>query len=124
MRRARRTASHDDGPHPLADEAEGYLLARLHHDDARREAEDLCARLPWLTTAQAEELARHYVRHRIGLTRRMLLSTLERADQLRQEYESRYSALRRALLRRHAAGACAVLAGAAAVSTLVRLLDR
>lgn len=124
MRRARRTASHDDGPHPLADEAEGYLLARVHHDDARREAADLCARLPWLTTAQAEELSRHYVRHRIGLTRKMLLGTVERAGQLRQEYESRYTALRRALLLRHAVGACAVLACAAAVSTLVCLLGR
>ncbi|GGY33029.1 hypothetical protein [Streptomyces djakartensis] len=119
MTHARHTAPHDDGHHPLADEAEGYLLARLHHDDARREAEDLCARLPWLTSAQAEELSRHYVRQRVRLTRRMLLTTVERAGRLRQEYESRYATLRQALLRRHAAGACAALACAAGVSTLI-----
>ncbi|WP_030901619.1 MULTISPECIES: hypothetical protein [unclassified Streptomyces] len=124
MRRTRHSAPHDDGHHPLADEAEGYLLARLHHDDAHREAEDLCARLPWLTTAQAEELSRYYIRQRIALTRQMLLSTVERAGRLRQEYESRYADLRQTLLRRHAAGACVTLACAAAVSTLICRLGR
>ncbi|GAB2735435.1 hypothetical protein [Streptomyces bullii] len=120
---------HADGPHgdresALAAEAEGYLLARLHHDRALREAEDLCVLLPWLTTAQAEDLTRHYVDRRRELTRRMLLDTVRRADELRQEYESRYAALRRDLLRRHAAGACAVLACAGGMSTLLCLLGR
>ncbi|MEV8596237.1 hypothetical protein [Streptomyces sp. NPDC052012] len=108
----------------LADTVEGYLLARTHLDQAHREAESLCSRLPWLTTAQAEEVTRHYIRQRIDLTRRMLVSTTERADQLRKEYEARYAALRRDLLRRHAACACAVVAAAGAVSTVACLLAR
>ncbi|MDN0200670.1 hypothetical protein [Streptomyces sp. S.PNR 29] len=118
-----------DGPHgdragPLVNEIEGYLMARAHHDDARREAADLCARMPWLTAAQAEDLTSHYVRQRIDLTRQMLLATVARAAELRQEYENRYAELRRDLLRRHAACACAVLVGATGLSTLPCLLSR
>ncbi|GAB2864271.1 hypothetical protein GCM10027074_34480 [Streptomyces deserti] len=113
-----------NGARTLADEAEGYLLAHLHHDQARREAEELCAAMPWLTATQVEELTRHYVRRRIDLTRRMLLDTARRADELRQEYEDRYATLRHDLLKRHAACACAVLACAGGVSTLAGLLAR
>jgi hypothetical protein len=108
----------------LADEAEGYLLAHAHRDQARREAEELCARMPWLTAAQAEELTGHYVRRRLDVTRQLLHSTVRRAEELRQEYESRYAALRHTLLRRHAACACAVLACAGGVSALTVLLTR
>lgn len=108
----------------MAGEAEGYLLARAHRDQARREAEDLCARMPWLTAAQAEDVTRHYTRKRIDLTRQMLLSTVERAAQLRQEYETRYAALQRDLLKRHAAGACAALICIGGAGTLASLLSR
>ncbi|MEU6177347.1 hypothetical protein [Streptomyces coeruleorubidus] len=124
MRRGGHQAPHDDPRPALADEAEGYLLAHAHRDQARREAEDLCARMPWLTTAQAEELTGHYVRRRLDVTRQLLHSTVRRAEELRQEYESRYAALRHALLRRHAACACAVLACAGGVSALTALLTR
>ncbi|MDQ1015629.1 hypothetical protein [Streptomyces afghaniensis] len=124
MRRGRHEAPYDDPRHALADEAEGYLLAHLHRDRARREAEELCARMPWLTTAQAEELTGHYVRRRLDVTRQLLHGTVRRAEELRQEYESRYAALRHALLRRHAACACALLACAGAVSALAVLLIR
>jgi hypothetical protein len=117
-------APYGDARHALADEAEGYLLAHAHRDQARREAEDLCARMPWLTTAQAEELTGHYVRRRLDVTRQLLHSTVRRAEELRQEYESRYAALRHTLLRRHAACACAVLACAGGVSALTILLTR
>ncbi|MCL6732204.1 hypothetical protein PWE32_08190 [Streptomyces neyagawaensis] len=70
----------------------------------------MCARMPWLTTAQAEDVTAHYLRRRMDLTRQILLATTERAGQLREEYETRYAALRRSLLRRHAACACALLA--------------
>ncbi|BCL18262.1 hypothetical protein ACPCBX_06265 [Streptomyces tuirus] len=106
----------------LADEAEGFLLARAHHDQARREAEDLCARMPWLTTAQVEELTGHYVRRRLDVTRDLLLATASRAGKLRQEYEARYASLRRALLKRHAAGVCAVLVCLGGANALARLL--
>ncbi|GGX19255.1 hypothetical protein [Streptomyces lomondensis] len=124
MRRGRREAPAGGPRDVLADQVEGFLLARTHHDQARREAEDLCARMPWLTTAQAEEVAGHYVRKRLDVTRELLLGTVQRADQLRHEYESRYAALRHALLRRHAAGACAVLACAAGVGALASLPTR
>ncbi|GGW66113.1 hypothetical protein [Streptomyces caelestis] len=124
MRRAGHEAPYDAPRHALADEAEGYLLAHAHREDARREAEELCARMPWLTTAQADELTCHYVRRRLDVTRQLLRSTVRRAEELRQEYESRYAALRHTLLRRHAACACAVLACAGGVSTLTVLLSR
>jgi hypothetical protein len=124
VKRVRHHARHAERNSVLANTVEGYLLARSHHDQARREAETLCARMPWLTTAQAEDVTRHYVRQRIDLTRQMLLGTAERAAQLRQEYEERYAALRHDLLKRHAACACAVLACAGAVSTLVCVLTR
>ncbi|WP_104782254.1 MULTISPECIES: hypothetical protein [Streptomyces] len=108
----------------LADETEGFLLAHAHRDRAQREAEELCARMPWLTTAQAEELTGHYVRRRLDDTRQLMLGTVRRAGELRQEYESRYAHLRRALLRRHAAGACAVLACAAGAGALADVLAR
>ncbi|MDQ0711201.1 hypothetical protein QFZ55_000653 [Streptomyces luteogriseus] len=118
MRRGRHGTPAGEPHSVLADETEGYLLAHAHRDRAQREAEELCARMPWLTTAQSEELTGHYVRRRLDVTRQSMLDTARRADELRQEYESRYTDLRRALLRRHAAGACAVLACAAGAGSL------
>jgi hypothetical protein len=91
---------------------------------ARTEAEDFCAEMPWLATAQADEVTQRYIRRRLDMTRRTLRETVERAAQPRQEYETRYATLRRDLLRRHAARASAVLVGAGAVSTFVCLLGR
>ncbi|MFG2678164.1 hypothetical protein [Streptomyces sp. NPDC048392] len=99
----------------IAAQAEGFLLAREHRHDADREAQALCSALTWLTTAQAEDLTRHYVSHRIALSRRMLSATVNRADELRGEYEARYQQLRRDLLRRHAAWACGMVVCAAGV---------
>ncbi|MFE9115076.1 hypothetical protein ACFYN9_36485 [Streptomyces collinus] len=124
MRRVRRGTPAGEPSSVLADETEGYLLAHSHRDEAQHEAEDLCARMPWLTTAQAEELTAHYVRRRLDVTRQLMLGTVRRAAELRQEYESRYAELRRALLRRHAAGACAVLACAAGVGAAAGVLIR
>jgi len=103
---------------------EGYLLARAHHDQAHREADDLCARMPWLTTAQAEDLTHHYVEQRLQLSRQLLRDAADRAAHLRQEYEDRYVGLRRDLFRRHTAGACAVVAFSTAIGTLTALLAR
>ncbi|WP_328741552.1 hypothetical protein OG436_02550 [Streptomyces caniferus] len=90
----------------LAHEVESYLLVEAERAQARREAEALCAKLPWLTTAQADDLARHYMDQRLGLTCQALQAIADRAKRLRGEYEARYAALRRTLLRRHAACAC------------------
>ncbi|MFJ6386963.1 hypothetical protein ACIQJT_05085 [Streptomyces sp. NPDC091972] len=124
MIRGRVRRSHADHASALAAEAEGYLLLRSHYDDARREAGELCAEMPWLTTAQAEDLAHHYCERRMLLARHMLRVTVQRADQLCQEYENRYQELRRALLKRHAACASAVMACAAGVGAAVGVLTR
>ncbi|MFG2133525.1 hypothetical protein ACGFNV_37990 [Streptomyces sp. NPDC048751] len=121
MRRLRHRAASHEGDSELATTVEGYLLAHSLHEQARREAEDLCARLPWLTTDQAEDVTRHYVLQRIDVSRRVLQSSVERAAQLRHEYEDRYATLRHDLLKRHAACACAVLAFAGALSALSAL---
>lgn len=105
----------------LAGEAEGYLKARIYHLQAREEAETLCSRLPWMTTAQAEEVTRHYIEQRLTLTRQTLL---HHVDDLREQYENRYQQLRRDLLRRHTISACAVLAGCAAINAAVCTLWR
>ncbi|WP_328558512.1 hypothetical protein [Streptomyces coelicoflavus] len=99
----------------IATQAEGYLRAQAHYDEARSEARALCDRMPWMTTAQAEDFTRHYVDHRLTLTRAMLRATVARAGELRQEFEGRYLQLRRALLRRHASWVSVVLASAAAM---------
>jgi hypothetical protein len=124
VRRGRRGTPAGEPSSVLADETEGYLLAHAHRDQAQREAEEFCALLPWLTTAQVEQLTAHYVRRRLDVTRQLMLGTVRRAAELRQEYENRYTELRRALLRRHAAGACAVLACAAGVGAVAGVLIR
>ncbi|MFG3658488.1 hypothetical protein [Streptomyces sp. NPDC047706] len=104
----------------LANEAEGYLLAQAELGQARSEAAALCGRLPWLTTGQAEDLSRHYMEQRMGLTRQALQATADRAKLLRGEYEARYAELRQALLRVHTAGACLLVACCSAAVLLLR----
>ncbi len=108
----------------LVTEVEGHLLAQAERDRARREAEALCARLPWLTGAQAEDVTRHYTEQRLALTCELLRATVARAEELRGEYEARFATLRRALLRRHAACAATVLAGAAAAASVLSAVTR
>ncbi|MFF3482081.1 hypothetical protein ACFYXC_02225 [Streptomyces sp. NPDC002701] len=108
----------------LANEVEGYLLLRAERDQARLEATALCARLPWLTTAQAEDLSRHYVEQRLGLTRQALQVTADRAHRLRAEYEARHAVLRRTLLKWHAACASLVLTAAGTAGTGLYVLAR
>ena len=108
----------------FANEVEGYLLLQAERERAQHEAAALCARLPWLTSGQAEDLTRHYTEQRLGLTRQAFQATAERAKCLRDEYEARYAALRRVLLRRHAACACLLLACSAVAGTGSALLAR
>ncbi|MCZ9355360.1 hypothetical protein NGM36_37380 [Streptomyces mutabilis] len=117
------------GPFPgpasaIATEAEGFLLARQHRHDAHREAQALCQALSWLTTAQAEDLTRHYIGHRLRLSRQLFEASLDRAEELRREYENRYLQLRRDLLRRYCVWASCVLACAAGVSGALCTLAR
>jgi hypothetical protein len=108
----------------LANEVEGFLLLQAEREQAQREAEALCARLPWLTTGQAEDLTRHYTEQRLGLTRQALQAFADRAGRLRGEYEARYADLRRTLLRRHGVWACLLLASSISVSTGAAWLTR
>ncbi|MFD7392031.1 hypothetical protein ACFV46_26575 [Streptomyces sp. NPDC059852] len=124
MRPGRHDVPAGEADSAVADEAAGYLLVHDHHVQACREAAELCALLPWLTTAQAEDVSRAYVQQRVDLTRRMLRATVERAGQLREEYEARYAELRRALLRRHTLAACVLVAGTGGAAALVSLLGR
>lgn len=79
--------AHADLNTALVGEVEGYLKARICHLQAREEAEALCSRLPWATTAQAEEITRHYIEQRLTRTRHTLAHHL---DELRDQYENRY----------------------------------
>ncbi|MGV9550586.1 hypothetical protein, partial [Streptomyces ardesiacus] len=78
----------------------------------REEARALCDRMPWMTSAQADDFTRHYVDHRLTLMRAMLSVTVTRAGELREEYEGRYLHLRRTLLRRHVTWLSVVLTSA------------
>ncbi|MGW1988272.1 hypothetical protein ACWCPJ_38500 [Streptomyces collinus] len=108
----------------LAAEVEGFLLLQTEREQAQHEAEILCARLPWLTTGQAEDLARHYTEQRLGLTRQAVQAFAARAGRLRGEYEARYADLRQTLLRRHVMWACILLASSVAVGTVTAWLTR
>ena len=102
----------------IATQAEGFLRAQAYYEEARAEARTLCDRMPWMTTAQAEDFTRHYVDHRITLVRAMLSETVTRTGELRQEYEGRYLQLRRALLRRHAGWVTVALASTTGLHAL------
>ncbi|MFJ5534682.1 hypothetical protein [Streptomyces sp. NPDC093261] len=108
----------------LANEVEGYLLLQAEREQAQRDAEALCARLPWLTSEQAEDLVHHYTEQRLCLTRQVLQATADRAKRLREEYETRYAALRRTLLRRHAVCACLLIVGSTVAGAGACLLAR
>lgn len=121
MSKGRRSRARADESTALVGEVEGYLKARTHYLQAVEEAETLRSRMPWMTTAQAEEITRHYIEQRIGLTRRTLVRHVE---DLREQYETRYRELRRDLLKRHGAVVCAVLAGSAGINAAVCILWR
>ncbi|MCP9956533.1 MULTISPECIES: hypothetical protein [Streptomyces] len=77
---------------------EGYLLAQAELLGARREGEAFARRMPWLTTAQHEEVARLYAEDRIELSKKVLRAIAGRCVELRGEYTARYVRLRQRLL--------------------------
>jgi hypothetical protein len=79
---------------------EGYLLLERERTTAHQEAEAFAQHLPWLTTGQHEEVVHLYTQHRLAVSHRSWQATAHRARQLRGEYQTRYDALRRRLLRR------------------------
>ncbi|MDN3292979.1 hypothetical protein QWM81_02720 [Streptomyces ficellus] len=77
---------------------EGYLLYQSELSKARAEGEAFAERMPWLTTAQYEEVARLYAQARLEVSTQMVRAIAARCAELRQEYTVRYEALRQRLL--------------------------
>ncbi len=94
---------------------EGHLLWQAEATRARSRARAFTARLPWLTTAQREEVERVYVCDHLDHATASLRATARRCEELRAEYRGAY----RALCRRLTAGAAL---GLAAVTALAALL--
>lgn len=99
MRQARQTRP--TGDHEIAaaiNEVEGYLLYQAELQTASEEAEAFVRRMPWLTTAQKEEVARHYADQRIELSKHLIRAIATRCGELRDEYTARYEKLRQRLM--------------------------
>ncbi|MCX5416283.1 hypothetical protein [Streptomyces sp. NBC_00059] len=75
-------------------QVEGYLLWNAEVEQARREARLFTEALPWLTTAQREDVERVYVTDRVAVCRETLTRIAGRATELRGEYTARYDRLR------------------------------
>ncbi|MCK7623429.1 hypothetical protein MUU72_10030 [Streptomyces sp. RS10V-4] len=82
----------------VINEIEGYLLWEAEKERAGAQAEDFCARLPWLTTAQRAEVVRHYSREQRAQSRSYLERVAARSAELRTAYEDTYRGLRRRLV--------------------------
>jgi hypothetical protein len=83
----------DDSARGLA-QIEGYLLWNAELEQARLQAGLFAEQLPWLTTAQREDVERVYAADRVAVSRATLLRIAERAVELRGEYTERYRRLR------------------------------
>ncbi|WUD70531.1 hypothetical protein OG937_01855 [Streptomyces sp. NBC_00510] len=113
-------SSADGGPTVVAGiaQCENFLSWHAAISDAKAAAETFADRMPWLTTAQRREVLRLYVADRLDQTCAAVTLISERERELSSEYNRRYSALRRRLLRR----VVAVALVAAAVCVPVPLL--
>ncbi|MEW2513237.1 hypothetical protein [Streptomyces sp. NPDC046870] len=101
--------AHDE--RDLVRQIEGHLLLAAAREEGRTAAVRLGSRLGWLTDSQREDVQRQFEDAYLALARLSWHRTAERAQELRQAYESRYRALRRRLLACCVLG-CAVLAAA------------
>ncbi|MFJ9037008.1 hypothetical protein ACIRF8_10530 [Streptomyces sp. NPDC102406] len=88
---------------------EGYLLWTSKVAETRTQAEAFTRRLPWLTTAQREEVERVFTEERLAFHRAALAQLADRARELRGEYEERYLRLRARCLAWCAGGVGAVV---------------
>ncbi|WP_405745203.1 hypothetical protein [Streptomyces canus] len=79
-------------------ELEGYLLAQTEVTDALSSAEAFAGQMPWLTTAQREEVVRLYATDRLQISRATLQRVTDRALELQCQYSSRYHVLQLRLL--------------------------
>ncbi|CAL9596695.1 hypothetical protein [Streptomyces sp. enrichment culture] len=94
---------------------EGHLMAEAHLREARARADAFVQRLPWLTTAEREEVAERYAEAYTDQITQALRMVARRAAELREEYTRRYAYLRRRLL---CATVATLAAGVAALGGL------
>ncbi|WP_328464982.1 hypothetical protein [Streptomyces sp. NBC_00448] len=73
---------------------EGYLMGHAEVERARSQARSFTDQLPWLTTAQREEVERVYVVERTAAAHAMFQRICDRAAELRAEYAERYLRLK------------------------------
>lgn len=99
---------------------EGYLLWSAELDNAQRQAALFTEQLPWLTTAQREDVERVYRAERVEASRAMLVRIAERVTELRAEYSGRYATLKA----RCVAVTVAAVGAAAAAGTAAGYLTR
>ncbi|MGW0563889.1 hypothetical protein ACWDZ4_25580 [Streptomyces sp. NPDC003016] len=99
---------------------EGYLLWSAEVAEARRQAGLFTEQLPWLTTAQREDVERVYTAERLAASRAMLVRIADRATALRGEYTERYCRLRTRCVAAAVLAAGAASGACAAVTFLVR----
>ncbi|MFD6281891.1 hypothetical protein ACFWFI_40990 [Streptomyces sp. NPDC060209] len=99
-------------------QVEGYLLLNAEVAEARRQARRFTGDLPWLTTAQREDVERVYVADRVEVCRETLTRIAGRAVELRGEYTARYDRLRARCVALSVLTAGAV-SGACAALTLI-----
>ncbi|MFD7899414.1 hypothetical protein [Streptomyces sp. NPDC059743] len=99
---------------------EGYLLWSAEVADARTRASRFSGQLPWLTTAQREDVERAYVADRLALSRATLVHVSERAAELREEYAERYRRLRTRCVAAAVLAVSTASGACAAVTLLVR----
>ena len=100
---------------------EGYLLWQAETDRARDSAREFSARLPWLTTAQREEVERAYTQDRLEQSKAYLVRIAARCRELQREYQERYNALRRRLVIVFVLGSCLTVALATVLSALLTM---
>ncbi|WP_225850914.1 hypothetical protein [Streptomyces sp. HPF1205] len=103
----------DHGPWHV--EVEGYLMWHAEVVRAQRQARAFTEQLPWLTTAQREEIERVYLADRTAASRVMLERIRDRAVELRHEYSARYLRVKLRCLAATVVSTCLVLAAGASV---------
>jgi hypothetical protein len=99
---------------------EGYLLWSAEVAEARRHADRFTEQLPWLTTAQREDVERVYTAERLAASRAMLVRISSRAITLRAEYSERYRRLKTRCVTVSVVCAAAASGACAALTLLIR----
>ncbi|MGW3441930.1 hypothetical protein ACWDB3_32635 [Streptomyces bacillaris] len=99
---------------------EGYLLWNAEIERARAQARRFTDQLPWLTTAQREDVERVYITERVAASRDALTRVRDRAAELRGEYTARYERLRARCVALAVTAVGAVTAVAIALTLLLR----